>query len=94
MLAQAHPKCLDRHDDARERLFFFLAAVAVSASLSWKPATEQAVQQSRNVTVEARVLLEPLAQAHLHRQSDHYMAVGHLGQLLQEAVADVFGPTI
>ena len=39
-------------------------------------------------------MLEPFAQAHLHGQRDHDMAVGHFGQLLEEAVTDVLGATI
>jgi hypothetical protein len=34
MLAQAGPKRLNRHDDAWQRLFSFLAAVAMTAYLS------------------------------------------------------------
>jgi hypothetical protein len=52
------------------------------------------VQQARDVTVKTWVLLEPLAQPHLHRQRDHHVAIRHFGQLLEEAVADVLGATI
>ena len=43
----------------------------MAAYFSTKPATEQAVKKSRDVTVEAGILLKPLAQTHLHWQSDH-----------------------
>ena len=59
----------------------------MASNLSGHPASEDAVDQASDLTMEPGVQLEPLAQAHLLGQRDYEVAVVALGQLLGQRMA-------
>ena len=72
---ESRPEGLYGHDDSGFGLVALLPAVAMASNLSGHPASEDAVDQASDLTMEPSVQLEPLAQAHLLGQSDYEVAV-------------------
>ena len=65
-----------------------------TSNLSGHPASDDAVDQASDLTMEPSVQLEPLAQAHRLGQSDYEVAIFALGQLLGQRVAQDLRPAI
>jgi len=85
---ESGPERLYRHDNARSIVLFLFSTASMAADLGRHPPADDAVDQARDLPVQAGVALETLAQAHSFRQSDDEMAVVTFGELLGQGVAE------
>ncbi len=91
---ESRPEGLHGHDDPWSGLVPLLPAVAMASNLSGHPASEDAVDHTSDLAMQAGVQLEPLAQTHLLGQCHHQVAVVALWQLLGQRMAQDLRPAI
>ena len=71
-----------------------LSAAAMASNLGGHPASDDAVDQTSDLAMQAGVQLEPLAQTHLLGQSDYEVSVVALWQLIGQRMAQDLRPAI
>lgn len=88
---QPGAKGLHGHDDSWLGLIPLLSAVTMASNLSGHPASDDAVDHTSDLAMQAGVQLEPLAHAHLFGQCHHQVAIIPFGQLLSQCMAQDLG---